>query len=89
MSETKPRIYVGKFRGLKLPVFGKVQTLKCTLEIEARSAPADPELFFLFWKFNGRPACPLPYPLDKAQQTARGMFVEQVEPWRLVNGEKQ
>jgi hypothetical protein len=82
MNGARRRVMVAKFRDLKLTVLDAEQTVKCELEIEARSSTVNPEAFFLFWKVNGRPVTPYPYSLGQAKQTARALFVEQVEPWR-------
>jgi hypothetical protein len=83
-QQTKPRVFVGKFSGLKLPVFGKTQVIKCRLEIELRSSRREPDWFFVMWKFNGLPVRELPLPLNDAMNFTAAMFVEQIEPWQEV-----
>jgi hypothetical protein len=81
---SKARVLVGKFSGLKLPVFGKTQIIKCRLEIELRSSPNRPEWFFVFWKFNNQPVQHYAYRLSEAQNLVAEMFVEQIEPWHDI-----
>lgn len=81
-GKSKPRALVAKFRGLKLPVFGKTQIVKCELEIEMRALPSNPELFVLLWRFSGKLATEGRYDFEHAKDTAAQMFAEQIEPWR-------
>jgi hypothetical protein len=84
---SNPRVLVGKFSGLKLPVFGKTQIIKCRLEIELRSSPNRPEWFFIIWKFNHQLVNEFPCSLKDAQNLVAEMFVEQVEPWVEIETE--
>ena len=81
---SKPRVLVGKFSGLKLPVFGKTQIIKCKLEIELRSSKFRPDWFFIIWKFNDQLVNEFPRTLEGAQLFVAEMFVEQIEPWQDV-----
>ena len=81
MNAGKRRILVAKFRNLKLAVLGQQQVVRCSLWIEARASSVNPDKFFLHWQANGSPVTPYPYSLREAQQVARAMFVEQLEPW--------
>jgi hypothetical protein len=87
MNTSEPRIMRAKFKNLKLRALGKPETVTCELEIELRSSTADPQRFFLHWKYNGRLIHARPYTLIKAQYVARGLFEEQLEPWIWVTGE--
>jgi hypothetical protein len=88
MSTSEPRIMRAKFKNLKLRALGKPETVKCELEVELRSSQADPQRFFLHWKFSGRMMYGRSYTLVKAQHMACRLFEEQLEPWAWVPGEQ-
>jgi hypothetical protein len=82
--QSKPLVLRAKFQNLKLPIFGKCTTVKCTLEVELRSTRSHPELFYLFWVFNGRPVKEDRFFLESGKRAAADMFEKQVSDWVSV-----
>lgn len=86
MTPLKHRTCVGKFRNLKLRTLGAVEIVTCELEVELRATPANPQMFFLYWKFSGRRMFEKPFRFAKAQHVVAAMFEDQIEPWQWVEG---